>query len=214
MQMRFCDDLGPLGFSWIADEAMTRTSHALATPTSLGGATPNNTVWLVDPLAWPEAIERAGTLGEIVGVIQLLDRHNRDAAALARRLSVQHLVAPRSLPGTPFELVEIRRWKRWQEVALWWPEPRVLVAADALGTNPFFTVGDDRIGVHPFLRPTPPRQLARLDPAHVLVGHGEGLHGPGTAEEVRRALSRSRLSFLRWGAMLPFEALRRRRPSA
>ena len=29
MQMRFCDDLGPLGFSWITDEAMTRTSHAL-----------------------------------------------------------------------------------------------------------------------------------------------------------------------------------------
>jgi hypothetical protein len=200
--MRFSDDLGPLGFSWIADEAMTRTSHALAAA---------NGIWLVDPLDWPDAIDRARGHGEIVGVLQLLDRHNRDAAALAERLSVPHLVAPRSLPGTPFEVVEIRRWKRWQEVALWWPEPRVLVAADALGTNPFFTVGDDRIGVHPLLKPTPPRQLARLDPEHVLVGHGEGLHGPDTADEVRQALCRSRLTFLRWAALLPFRALQQRR---
>ena len=37
MQMRFCDDLGPLGFSWITDEAMTRASHALVA--DRGGAT-------------------------------------------------------------------------------------------------------------------------------------------------------------------------------
>jgi len=27
---RFCDDLGEDGFGWVADEAISRTSHALA----------------------------------------------------------------------------------------------------------------------------------------------------------------------------------------
>ena len=166
-------------------------------------------MWLVDPLDWPAAIERAQSLGPPVGVIQLLDRHNRDAAGLAERLGVPHLVAPQSLPGTPFEVIEIRRWRHWQEIALWWPEPRVLVVADALGTNAFFTVGGDRIGTHGLLKPTPPRQLAALDPEHVLVGHGEGLHGPGAAAELRRALFRSRLTFFTLGAALPFRARRR-----
>jgi len=200
MTMRFCDDLGPRGFGWIADDAMTRCSHALAVDGEL---------WLVDPLDWPEAIARATSRTSPAGVIQLLDRHGRDAAAIAGRLGVPRFVAPRSLPGTSFEVIEIRRWRHWQEIALWWPEPRVLITADALGTNPFFTVSADRIGVHGLLKPTPPRQLARLDPEHILVGHGEGLHGPTTAEELRRALSRSRLTFFTWGAMLPFRARRR-----
>ena len=168
MTIRFCDDLGRHGFSWIVEEPMTRTSHALAK---------GDGVWLVDPVDWADAIDRASSLGTPAGVIQLLDRHNRDAAALAERLGVPHLRVPESLPGTPFEVIEIKRAKRWQEVALWWPEPQVLVAADALGTNPFFTIGDDRVGVHPFLKLTPPRRLRAYEPQHLLVGHGEGVHG-------------------------------------
>ena len=80
------------------------------------------------------------------------------------RLGVPHLVVPDSLPGTPFEVIEIKRCERWQEIALWWPEPQVLVVADALGTNPFFTIGDDRLGVHPFLKLTPPRRLRAYEP--------------------------------------------------
>jgi glyoxylase-like metal-dependent hydrolase (beta-lactamase superfamily II) len=197
MQMRFCDDLGPYGFSWITDEAMTRTSHALVQ---------NTRVWLVDPLDWPEALARAGSLGRPEAVVQLLDRHDRDCAEVAARLGIPHLMVPRSLPGTPFEVIEIRRGRFWQEIAVWWREARVLLTADALGTNAFFTVGDDRIGVHGLLKPTPPRRLARLDPEHVLVGHGEGLHGPEAAEQLRRALFRSRLTFFTWAAMLPFRA--------
>ena len=57
------------------------------------------------------------------------------------------------------------RRKRWQEVALWWPERRVLVTADALGTVAhYFTLGGERLGVHPLLRLTPPRQLATPRP--------------------------------------------------
>ena len=139
-----------------------------------------------------------------------LDRHNRDAAALAERLGVPHLRVPDSLPGTPFEAIEIKRAKRWQEIALWWPEQQVLVVADALGTNPFFTIGDDRIGVHPFLKLTPPRRLRAYEPQHLLVGHGEGVHGPEATIALDRALSRSRLSVVRWAVSLPFRMRKNR----
>jgi len=195
MTMRFCDDLDRHGFSWIVGEPMTRTSHALAT---------GEGVWLIDPVDWPEAIDRASSLGTPAGVIQLLDRHNRDAAHLAEQLGVPHLRVPQSLPETPFEVIEIKRTKRWQEIALWWPELQVLVAADALGTNRFFTIGDDRIGVHPFLKLTPPRRLGAYEPQHVLVGHGAGVHGPEATIALHRALSRSRLSAVRWVVSLPF----------
>ena len=201
MATRFCDDLDRHGFSWIVEEPMTRTSHALATAEG---------VWLIDPVDWPEAIDRASSLGTPTGVIQLLDRHNRDAAALAERFGVPHLRVPESLPGTPFEVIEIKRAKRWQEVALWWPEPKVLVAADALGTNPFFTIGDDRIGVHPFLKLTPPRRLRAYEPQHLLVGHGKGVHGPGATIALHEALSRSRLTAVRWAVSLPFRMRKNR----
>jgi hypothetical protein len=202
MTIRFCDDLGRHGFSWIVEEAMTRTSHALATTEG---------VWLVDPVDWPDAIDRATSLGPPAGVIQLLDRHNRDAAALAERLDVPHLMVPSALPGTPFEIVEIKRSKRWQEVALWWPEPRVLVVGEALGTNPFFTIGGDAVGVHPFLKLTPPRQLAAYEPDHLLFGHGEGVHKPEATIALREALDRSRLTAVRWAATLPFRMVKSRR---
>lgn len=180
---RFCDDRGEHGFGWMADEPMTRTSHALAD----GGR-----VWLVDPVDWPEAVERALALGEPAGVLQLLDRHNRDCAPLAKRLGVPHLVAPDELPGTPFACVPVLRRTRWRETALWWPERRTLVVAEAVGTNRFFTAGAAPLGVHLLLRLTPPRRLAAYEPEHLLVGHGSGLRGPEAAAALRRALAESR----------------------
>ena len=144
-----------------------------------------------------------------LGVIQLLDRHNRDSAAIAERLGVPHLVVPESLPGTPFEVIEIKRAKRWQEVALWWPEQRTLVVAEALATNRFFPIGDDRVGVHPVLRLTPPRRLRTYEPEHLLVGHGEGVHGPGATVALHQALDRSRLSVVRWAVSVPFRMWRK-----
>ena len=125
-----------------------------------------------------------------------------------------HLVVPESLPGTPFEVIEIKRAKRWQEIALWWPEPRMLVVAEALGTNPFFPIGDDRVGVHPFLRLTPPRRLRAYEPEHLLVGHGEGVHGPEATVALHQALSRSRLSAVRWAVSLPFRMRKKPRRRA
>ncbi len=194
MSFRYADET-TLGFSWLVEEPTTRTSHALAA---------EGRVWLVDPVDWPEAIGRARSLGEPAAVLQLLDRHNRDCAVVAARLGVPHLVAPTSLPDSPFQIVEVKRWKRWQEVALWWPEPRMLVAAEAVGTNRLFTAGHGDVGVHLFLRLTPPRTLARFEPEHLLVGHGEGVHGPTTTAALRQAIRRSRRDLPRVLVSLPF----------
>jgi hypothetical protein len=180
---RFCDELGPDGFGWVADEAATRTSHALAA---------EGKVWLLDALDWPEAVERVAMLGEPAGVVQLLDRHNRDCAELASRLGVPHVVVPDELTGSPFEIVRIVRRKRWRESALWWPAKRTLVLADALGTNRFYTGGKATLGVHVLLRLTPPRMLARYEPERILVGHGEGIGGPEASPLLRAALDESR----------------------
>jgi hypothetical protein len=197
---RFCDDLGADGFGWIVEEAMTRTSHALVA---------EGRVWLVDPLDWPEAIDRACGLGEPAGVVQLLDRHDRDCAALASRLGVTHLVAPDDILGSPFELIPIVRRRWWRESALWWPGRKTLVTADALATNRFYTAGKAPLAVHVLLRLTPPRQLGGLDPERILVGHGEGLIGPGAADALREALRVSRRGLPGLLARLPFLALTR-----
>ena len=69
------------GFGWFGAEQpkMQMASHALAAD---GG------VWLVDPTDEPALDERALSLGPPRGVIQLLDRHNRGCAEVARRLGV------------------------------------------------------------------------------------------------------------------------------
>jgi hypothetical protein len=183
MTFRFCDDLGPDGFGWLVEEAMTRTSHALAA---------DGRMWLVDPLDWTDAVDRALALAEPAGVIQLLDRHRRDCAVLAERLAVPLFVAPDDLPGTPFECIPLMRWRYWRESALWWEKRRTLVLADVLGTNPYYTGGRASLGVSLPLRLTPPRRLDDFEPERILVGHGEGLAGPETAHELRKALDESR----------------------
>ena len=190
--MRFCDDLGDLGFSWTTDERMTRTSHAIAS---------DGSVWLVDVLDWPDALARARTLGRVEAVVQLLDRHNRDCATVARRLGVPHHVVPRDLPGTPFELRPVVRSRWWRETAVWWPERRLLLVADALGTIPFFRAGAEPAGLHPVLRLRPPRSLRGLEPDHLLVGHGEGIHHHPAALE--SALRTGRRRIPRWLLGLP-----------
>ncbi len=155
MEVRFCDDRGEHGFSWIVDEPMARTSHALAM---------DGRLWLVDPVDWPEAIDRAGALGEPAAVLQLLDRHNRDCAAVAERLGVPHVVAPAAISEQP---VRGRRRRAPQTVAGDCPlvgATRTLVVAEAVGTGRFFTGGDGQAGVHPLLRLTPPRVLSRFEP--------------------------------------------------
>lgn len=82
------------------------------------------------------------------------------------------------------------------------------MVAEALGTNSFFPVGDDHVGVHGLLELTPPRMLRGYESEHLLVGHGEGIHGPDARAALQRSLSRSRWSFFTWGFSLPFRARR------
>jgi hypothetical protein len=191
--MRFCDEQD-FGFGWRDDgDELGRTSHAL-------GA--DGRVWLTDPVAWPEAEARARELGEPRGVVQLLDRHERDCAAVAQRLGVPHHRVPMEpIEGSPFEFLSILRNRFWRESALWWPAGRVLVLADALGTVAYFRAPGEPLGVHPLLRLRPPGELRRVYPEHVLTGHGEGVH-VDAAHALHRALrtSRRRLPAALWSA--------------
>jgi hypothetical protein len=181
--VRFCDELD-FAFGWIEDdERIRRASHALVDDAS---------VWLVDPIDWPDAIERAQQLGRVRGVLQLLDRHPRDCAPLAGRLKVPlHRIPRQRLADAPFEFLNVIDTRWWSEVALWWPRRRMLVAADALGTVGYFRARAERVGVHPFLRLWPPSALRRVFPEHILCGHGEGLH-EHAAEVLHAALRTSR----------------------
>lgn len=190
----------PFGLSWVIDEPMARTSHAVADA---------GRVWLIDPVDAGDALERARELGQPAAVLQLLDRHNRDCAAVARRLGVPHVALPDELPQTPFEVVRVVDRRVWRERALWWPAQRALVVAEALGTAPLFTGGSGAVGVHLLLRLTPPRRLGRYRPDHLLVGHGAGVHGPSTGPAIDEALGRSYRDLPKVLAKLPF-ALRDR----
>jgi hypothetical protein len=180
---RFCDELDG-GFGWIVDDRMGRCSHALVA---------DGRVWVIDPVDGEGVEERIRGAGDPAGVIQLLDRHNRDCRALADRFGIPHHEVPvERIPGAPFEFLVVRKGWRWKEVALWWPERRVLVCADALGAAPFFVARGERLGVHPLLRLVPPRRrLGNVQPEAVLCGHGEGILS-GAAPLFQEALSTSR----------------------
>lgn len=184
------------GFGWIAaePELLERASHALVA---------DGRVWLVDPVDGVGLEERVGALGEPAGVLQLVDRHPRDCAALARRLGVPHFRVPfAGIPGSPFQARKVLDVPGWREVALWWEAEGVLVCMEALGTATYFLAPGEQLGVHPALRLYQPgalRELAkRLAPRHVLVGHGEGIHGDGTAAALARAVGGARRATPRW----------------
>jgi hypothetical protein len=194
-ELAICDE-NDFGFGWITLEPalLQRASHALVS----GGR-----FWLVDPVDASGLEGRLRELGEPAGVIQLVDRHPRDCAPLAERLQVPHHRLPfGGVPGSPFEVRKVLSVPGWREVALWWEDERVLVCTEALGTAPYFRAPDEPLGVHPFLRPYQPRGLrdmARgLTPGHVLVGHGEGIHGEEAAAAFRRAVQGARRAAPRW----------------
>jgi hypothetical protein len=177
------DDESGGGFGWACDERLERTSHALAVA---------GRVWLIDPVDEPELEERVRSLGEPAGVLQLLDRHERGCAAWAARLGVEHRRAWQQVDG-PFDVLPVRDRRFWREVALWEPATRTLVCADALGTIPFFRARAERVGLHPLVRPFPPRSLRGLDPQRILVGHGEAVTddaGAALADTLAHARSR------------------------
>ena len=183
--MRVVDEF-EVGFGWQADEPefMERTSHAVAS---------NGKVWLFDALDAAGLDDRVRALGKPVGVVRLLDRHERDCVAVAERLGV-----PRTGTAAAFSLIPLVRFRGWRESAAFFPQERVLVVADALGTAAYFRAPGERLAVHPLLRLVPPRRLRGIDPLHVLCGHGEGVHGEQAGDALREALRTARRRIPRW----------------
>jgi hypothetical protein len=206
VSVRFCDERGASGFSWVVDEPATRASHALVA---------DGEVWLVDPVAWAPALERAAAAGRVAAVLQLLDRHNRDCASVAASLGVPHLVTPETLPSSPFRTIAITGTRVWREVALWHPAQATLVVPEAIGTNAFYTGGRGDAGVHVLLRLRPPRrQLGGLAPRHLHVGHGVGLHGDAAATALADALRTARSGLVHVVPRIPALVLDARRRRA
>lgn len=176
---------GARGVGWLAhpEERMQRASHALATD---GG------VYVVDPVDAEGVDDLLAEFGEVAGVVVLLDRHKRDAAAVARRhdvpvyvpdvmagiaddLDAETTVVRHDLDGSGFAVHGIIDNPVWSEAVLYSEDEGTLVVPEALGTSSYFLAGDERLGVHPALRMTPPKRLRRFDAERVLVGHGEGV---------------------------------------
>ena len=183
------------GLSWVERGGpFARASHALAA---------DGRVWLVDPVDEPEALARASALGDLAGVLQLLDRHRRDGKAIAERLGIPLSSLPLALPGAPFEVLPVVDVPKWREVALWWPAKRVLVVPEAVGTAPLFAVGEVAAGVHPALRLFGVRRLREFEPELLLVGHGPPVAGDDASRALREALARSRSDAPRLLTKLP-----------
>ncbi len=169
----------PLGLTWIETTGMRRAAHALCA---------DGRVWLIDPFDDDVAVSAAVELGTPAAVIQLLDRHNRDCGPIAQRLEVPLLRVPEQVADSPFTVVPVISRPWWREVALWWPDERALVVAEAVGTVPAFAL-NRRAGIHPMLRLRPPKPaLTRYSPERLLVGHGAALES-GAASAIDDALA-------------------------
>lgn len=165
---------------------MQRAGHAVLA----GGG-----VWLIDPPDGEGLDAAVAELGPAAGVLQLLDRHPRDCAAVAERLGVPlHVVPVGTVPGLPFDVLPLWHLPAWKEDALWLPEERVLVVPEALVGAPSFAAPGERVGVHPMRRLLPPGNLRRYadEVDHLLLGHGDALHGEEARAAVRDALHGSR----------------------
>jgi hypothetical protein len=182
-----------LGITWTERGGTVRSAHAVVSA---------GRVWLIDPFEDEAALSAAAELGEPAGVLQLLDRHNRDCKSLAQRLGVALLRLPERTPDTPFKVVPMISRKGWREIGLWWSAENALIVAEAVGTAPVFTAGR-RAGVHPLLRLTPPRrQLSAHAPERLLVGHGEAIEA-GASAALKDALDHARSDIPRLLLKLP-----------
>ena len=186
------------GFGWIAEPShyMERSSTALAV---------DGNVWLVDPERVDGIEAELEALGTPTAIVSTVGWHDRDvdwyaarygipiygASWLRNRLYRTPLVrVEREIPDSPFQLLDTSMrglWSWWTESALWWPEERVLVTGDCLGTAVYFAAEHEKLGAHPFARFSPPQTLDGLGPQRIYCGHGRSVD-EGATEALRRAL--------------------------
>jgi len=194
------------GVGWVAhpDEEMQRASYAIIDSAAGNGDT--DAVYLIDPIDVPGLDGWLEELGDVAGVLLLLDRHKRDAVELAKRHNVavhipswmsgvaSKLDAPVQRLGDEIAGFEIRRLidnPFWQEAALYHPEEQILITPESLGTAEYYCAPGESVGVHPALRLFPPKQLGELDVERLLVGHGAGVD-ESADEQIQSALAGSR----------------------
>lgn len=189
------------GFSWQArpGEFMERSSTALAA----GGR-----VWLVDPMRAAGLEAAIARLGKVAAVVQTVAWHDRDVAWFAHLYGVPVHVprgqertserldgtevtpADGAIPDTPLRFIPVGG-RLWREAVVWWPDRRVLVAGDTLGSAAYFLQPGERLGVHPLRRLWPPERLLPLRPERIHVGHGLSIAG-GAAAALEHAVVTSR----------------------
>ena len=189
------------GIGWIAypDERMQRASHAFEI---------DGEVWLMDPVDFDGLDGLVTEFGDVAGVVTLLDRHKRDAAAVATRQDVsvhvpewmdgvvEDIDAPtervhRELADTGAGVHKLIDNRLWQEAAIMIEDQGTLIVPEAVGTAEYFLSSSERLGIHPALRLKPPKQLRRFSPDRVLVGHGAGVHEDATTA-LHEAVAKSR----------------------
>lgn len=192
------------GVGWLAypDETMQRASHAVEV---------DGDVWVFDPVDAPGLDDLLEEFGDVAGVVVGLDRHKRDAATVANRHEVPVYVATwmtgvadeldanverfgSTLADSGFETFRVvdRAFPPWQEVGFYHDELETLVVPEAVGSVGYFCAAGERLGVHPMLRPFPPRRvLSKYAPERLLVGHGAGVM-ENADEELRAALANAR----------------------
>ena len=199
------------GLGWLAhpDETMQRASHALTTPEG---------VWIIDPVDADGVDDLLAELGaesdgpsDVAGVAVCLDRHKRDAAAIARRHDVDVFV-PTWMSGVAEEIdAPVSRFSGelgdsgfgsfvirdsslppWQEAGLFNPDTGTMVIPESVGAASYFCADGERLGVHPMLRLTPPEKLrSQGRPERIRLGHGAGI-AEDAAAGLETALTASR----------------------
>jgi len=186
------------GVGWIAypDETMERASHAVVSDGEL---------WVFDPVD-AEGVDDllAEFDADVGGVVVGLDRHERDAAAVANRHDVPVYV-PTWMSGVAdssdasverfdgeladFAVERVVDNPIWQEAVFF--DGETLVVPESLGTVSYFRAPGEALGVHPMLRVLPPKSLRQYDAERLLAGHGEGVF-EDVHTEIRDAVDGSR----------------------
>ena len=161
----------PFGSTWVQDEAMARASHALVA---------DGRVWIVDPVDSPGVVERAQGLGEVAAVVQLLDRHNRDARR-SHRGSASASKGARRRPGQPVEVVRVGHWPKWAVNALWWQARRAL-SSRRRSAPALFTLGRAPSACTRCSPDAARKPLGGFAPDHLLVGHGPAVDGDASRD--------------------------------
>lgn len=176
------------GVGWLAhpDEEGNRVSHAIVGD--------NGDVWVIDPIDAPGVDDLLAELGsgEVAGVTVLSNYHARDAGVIADRHDVpvylpqwmerveERVDAPverytGTLGESGFQVSECKPFPGMHEAIAYRESDRTLYIADVMGTAPFYTVGDERIGMYLLCRMFPPRAIDGFVPERIIVGHGTGV---------------------------------------